>query len=368
MKRRNISNVCQPVHAGFLLLFAIISFSVPAVAQTATDPYSVNGVPVDETAASAQAARTTALANGQKKAFDILLRRLTLSADHSRLPAIPAGQIVNYVRDFSVDEKSSDVRYIAQMDVRFRSADVRSLLRNYSIPFAETVARPLVILPVYEAAGDLKLWEEPNPWRAAWQRVVVNEGLSPMVMPLGDLPDLSALTASQAVNGDADRIATITSRYAANGALVATASVKDSTAGTVEVYASAFGRGATDTVFSNSFRPADGETPEAVMDRARDWLRTAVDDAWKDRNLIRFGQEAVVLVRVPIRSLSDWNDIRRRLDDIAIIYKRELLSLALDRAMVDLYFTGDADQLRSALAQKDLVLEAELGQWVLRQL
>lgn len=368
MKRRNISNVCQPVHAGFLLLFAILSFALPAGAQTAPDPYSVNGVPVDETAASAQAARTTALANGQKKAFDILLRRLTLSADHSRLPTIPAGQIVNYVRDFSVDEKSSDVRYIAQMDVRFRSADVRSLLRNYSIPFAETVAKPLVILPVYEAGGDLKLWEEPNPWRAAWQRIVVSDGLSPMVNPLGDLPDLSALTASQAVNGDAERIATIAGRYAANGALVATASVKDNPAGSVEIYASAFGRGATDTVFSETFRPAEGETPDAVMDRARDWLRMAVDDTWKDRNLIRFGQEAVVLVRVPIRSLSDWNDIRRRLDDIAIIYKRELLSLALDRAMVDLYFTGDADQLRTALAQKDLALEAELGQWVLRPL
>ena len=197
---------------------------------------------------------------------------------------------------------------------------------------------------------------------------MVNDGLSPMVMPLGDLPDLSALTASQAVNGDADRIATVASRYAANGALVATASVKADAAGSVEVYASAFGRGATDTVFSETFRPATGETAEAVMDRARDWLRMAVDDAWKDRNLIRFGQEAVVLVRVPIRSLSDWNDIRRRLDDIAIIYKRELLSLALDRAMVDLYFTGDADQLRTALAQKDLALEAELGQWVLRPL
>ena len=189
-----------------------------------------------------------------------------------------------------------------------------------------------------------------------------------MVNPLGDLPDLSALTASQAVNGDAERIATIAGRYAANGALVATASVKDNPAGSVEIYASAFGRGATDTVFSETFRPAEGETPDAVMDRARDWLRMAVDDAWKDRNLIRFGQEAVVLVRVPIRSLSDWNDIRRRLDDIAIIYKRELLSLALDRAMVDLYFTGDADQLRTALAQKDLALEAELGQWVLRPL
>lgn len=371
MKRRNIPKVGQTVHAGFLIISAFLLGLTQAVAQDNLDPYAVLGVPVDVTAASAQAARNEALDQGQKKAFEMLLRRLTVSADHARLPEIASSQIVNYVRDFSVDEKSSSVRYVAQMDVRFRSAEVRRLLRNYSIPFAETVSKPVLVVPIYEADGETVLWEDPNPWRAVWQKVNLAGGLMPMALPLGDLPDLSVLTASQAIDGEAERIISLAQRYGADNAVVATLSARDDAAAggkVVEVLATRYG-GADDNAFhTETFRPSGDETEEMVMARARDWLRGAMANAWKEKNLIRFGQEAVVLVRVPIRSLSEWNDIRRRLDDIAIIYKRELLSLALDRAMVDIYFTGDAEQLRTALAQRDLGLDADSGQWVLRRL
>jgi hypothetical protein len=371
MRRRNISNVGHPVHAGFLAVAAFLFGAAQALAQGAPDPYEVLGVPVDVTADSAQAARTQALAQGQKAAFERLLRRLTVSTEHGRLPQIATDQIVNYVRDFSVDEKTSSVRYVGQINVRFRSAEVRQLLRNYSIPFAETVAKPTLVLPVYEAEGEVMLWDEPNPWRAAWQRTDVGQGLMPMTLPLGDLPDLSTISASQAVGGDLERIAALSERYSADSVMVATASMReDPLAGgkVIEVIATQYAAGAVEGVNNRTFSLSDGEAEEAVLDRALAWLRGVVADAWKERNLIRFGQEAVVLVRVPIGSLTDWNDIRRRLDDIAIIYKRELLSLALDRAMVDIYFTGDAEQLRTALAQRDLTLEAVSGQWVLRPL
>lgn len=371
MRRRNISNVGQPVHAGFLAIAAFLFGAVHALAQGAPDPYEVLGVPVDVTAASAQAARTEALAQGQKAAFERLLRRLTVSGDHSRLPQIATDQIVNYVRDLSVDEKTSSVRYVGQINVRFRSAEVRQLLRNYSVPFAETVAKPTLVLPVYEIEGEARLWDEPNPWRAAWQRADIGHGLLPMTLPLGDLPDLSTITASQAIGGDVERIAAMSERYSADSVMVATASMRDDPlagAKVIEVIASHFTGGTVDGVYNQTFKLAEGEAEEAVLDRALAWLRGVASDAWKERNLIRFGQEAVVLVRIPIGSLTDWNDIRRRLDNVAIIYKRELLSLALDRAMVDIYFTGDAEQLRTALAQRDLTLEAVSGQWVLRPL
>ena len=128
--------------------------------------FNVNNVTVDVKADTATIARTQALAEAERKAFYILIRRLTLTIDEERIPELSPQEIAAYVRDFSVaEEKSSSVRYIARLNYRFKPDEIRALLRAYDVPFAETPSRPAVVIAVYEIGATTELWGEPNPWR-----------------------------------------------------------------------------------------------------------------------------------------------------------------------------------------------------------
>src|SRR5580704_15909065 len=124
--------------AGLLVVLGLPAVG-PVGAWAATDPFSVTGVAVDATAATASAARDTALADGQRKAFRQLLERLAAPADYGRLPHPSDAEIVPLVAGFQLqEERTSAVRYLATLTYSFRPNAVRALLRNAGIPFAET--------------------------------------------------------------------------------------------------------------------------------------------------------------------------------------------------------------------------------------
>ena len=133
--------------------------------------FSVRGIKVDVTAGSTTDARDKALVMGQRAAFRELLERLTLRNDHLRLPSFNDNSISSFVADFEVaEEKASAVRYLATLNYSFKADDVRKLLMERKIAFAETTSKPVLVLPVYQASGYLLLWDDPNPWREAWSK------------------------------------------------------------------------------------------------------------------------------------------------------------------------------------------------------
>ena len=192
------------------------------MAADQSDTFEVERVPVDVTGKTAAEAREEALAQGEIEAFNRLLKRLTLRAQHAKLPKLNKADIDRFVSDFSVaDEKTSAVRYLASLNFRFKAEAVRQFLNDMGVGFAETVSKPVLVLPVFQDAGALILWDEPNPWREAWNGRAPVQGLVPTILPLGDLADIAAIGAEQAIDGDMQRLSAIAGRYAASDTLVA---------------------------------------------------------------------------------------------------------------------------------------------------
>ena len=106
-------------------------------------------VPVDVTAASVTEAREKAFTDGRIAALQVVLRRLASAADEARLPQPSANEVIDMAQEFSLaNEHTSEVRYLADMTVRFDANAVRNLLRAAHIPFTEAVSRPMVLRPV----------------------------------------------------------------------------------------------------------------------------------------------------------------------------------------------------------------------------
>lgn len=197
-------------------------------AAAAEDVFSVAGISVDETADTASAARSRAFRSGQRAALATLLRRLTLRTDHRRLPKVKNERLNFMVQAFEVaGEKTSNVRYLADMTVTFKPGEIRRLLREADIPFAETPSKPVLVLPVQQQGGALVLWDDPNLWREAWSQLQLTGGLVPLIVPVGDLNDIVEVDATQAAEGDPLRLSAIASRYGASDVLVTVATLSD---------------------------------------------------------------------------------------------------------------------------------------------
>jgi hypothetical protein len=335
----------------------------------AADVFQVAGVAVDVTAETAAAAREQALREGEVQAFRRLLERLTLRIDHGHLPKLRLDEIEGYVKDFSIDqEKTSPVRYLARLNVRFKAENVRRLLIEYGLPFAETPSKPVLVLPVYQATAALLLWDDPNPWFESWKSLPPADGLVPLVLPLGDLADIAAIGAEQAIDGDVQRLAAVGRRYGVGDTLVARAILGiDPGRGTprIEVFVTRYGSGLDQQTSVNSFAADGGESREALLRRAAGEVARQVEDAWKEATVLQFDETAVLAVTVPVDGLGAWLRVRRRLAAVATVRRVDLVLLSRDEVRINLHYIGEPEQLILALEQTDLVLYEESGSWIL---
>jgi hypothetical protein len=298
--------------------------------------------------------------------MEMLLARIVPQDELLALPEILPNEIAQLVGDFTVDEeRTSDVRYLATLTFRFNAESVRQFLGQRDVPFAQARGAPILVLPVMGTGGGAELWRDPNPWRDTWNARRLDGELIPIVLPLGDLDDLGAIDARRAVNGDRDGLETMMQRYGVEQVLVAQLRlIGDPAAGwaTAEVVARLFGGPAENRPLVLSFNQEPEEEQGGLFRRAADGVVSEIQETWKVDNLLRFGEQNRLMVTIPVASLAEWLEVKRRLEDIASVVGSELAYMT--RASVELMITyvGSEEQLTRALARKDLVLTRDRTQ------
>ena len=285
--------------------------------------FTVSDVHVDVTSSSSADARTEAIANGQSQAFQILLQRLVRSDSLSRLPQLSAAEIDQYVQDFTVNnERNSPIRYLADLTFRFKAPKIRVLLRDLEVDFAQTVRKPMLILPIYEVAA-------ANPWWAAWAGLNPRVGLVPFMFPIGDLKDVGIIGAEQAAVGDKPRIKEIRDRYKVDTVFVVHARLISGPKGQAAVNVKILSyvsdrRGKPE---EKNFYSIDNENKDVMLKRSADAIRNSID--------------------------------------VAIVERIDLVLISRNEAFINIYYLGEDQQLTVALAQADMKLVQEEGSWTL---
>ncbi len=343
----------------WLVLALLVTF--PG-ASRAADAFAVRGIEVDITAQAVAAAKEQAIAEAQRVGFRRLLERLTMPADHGRLPHADALQ---YVRDVAIEhERSSAVRYIAALTVRYNSSAVKKLLRDAGIKYAEPRPRPVVIVPVFRPIGTGRalLWDDPNPWRAAWLGQG-SGGLVPLVVPTGDVADAQGLPVEKALAGDAEALGALGSRFRTPDVLVMAAMVNGA-ANAVEVTAT--GMPGVMKPFDIRSYPIGEAGLDAVLRHAAAEAAQTLDNAYKQQNLLSFDRAASMAVMVQLRGLEDWVAVRERLGRVTQVRRWEIVSLSKEEAALMLYTVGEPEQVKATLGAAGLQMDWNDGFWAMR--
>ncbi len=330
--------------AALLLILANISFAK-------ADVFTVRGITVDAVGEDVIEAKQIAIRQGQAMALQVLWERLVREEDRPAIPIVENTEVERFVQNFSVSrEKSSDVRYLADMTVQFAADPIRNHLRFADIPYVDKPAPIAVVLPVYSDGYGEQLWQTENPWLSAWIGSFTQDGLSPIIAPLGDLEDMSMIDAERAVAGDLAALSDFAQRHGtANAIVVRAAWLNEST---IEVRYREFG--IPERVGQFALARTDTESPEDFLLRGVAETQAQLEKAWRRTNTVRFDQQSQLLALIRLQDLSDWIAMQRDLSAIPAVAGMRLLSLTREAAIVDLGYYGTSEQLDGFFQQRRL--------------
>jgi uncharacterized protein DUF2066 len=363
--------------SALLVVLALGVMGAPSRAQD-TDPFSAT-VAVDATANSAAQAREAARTDGQRRALAAVAERLSGGSTGAKLPKLDDKAITDLVASFEVaNERMSAVRYAGDYTFHFRPEEIRRVLGNPGLgnpassnpapanpapanpgPAAsEESAKPMVLIPVYQSVGPARLWEDPNPWRQAWEQQPAGTGAARLLVPLGDAGDIAALDADKARAGDGGALAAIARRNGGDEALVALAVLRgppdrpDGLDVTVKRYRA-------DRLVDSHMEPLTanpGEREGELLRRGAAAIVSDIGSGWKNEAAAHNDPEGSLTAILPITDLDDWVQARERLAKVPMIRKVALMALSRQEATIEIGYGGSIDQLKAGLAEISLDL------------
>ena len=330
------------------------------------DPFTVSGIAVDIKAKSASSAKRKAIGEAQELAFKRMIRRISTADAAHQFDAIDPALTGPLMGGMTIDHEQSGPReYIAQFTISFLPDKVRELLGDKYIPFVEQVAKPVLLLPVWNGLEGPILWDKANPWRSAWAGLDIANALTPLVLPAGDLSDRSTMTARQALAGDTLRLDALKARYDAQDSLIALAVP----VGDDAIWITVTGNGANGPVHYEDtvIAPAD-DRADALETTARQFL-TRMQDRWKRDRLHLYTPPAprhTMKITIPFSNIAQWEPIRSRLLSLALIAKVDIISLSGKAAVIDMTYRYDLATLRQTLERNGFTIRLVGDSWVLR--
>lgn len=366
--------------AAVLVWLAVACGGLPTRAEDASAFAAT--VPVDATADTVVKAREQARIDGQRRALAAVVDRLA-GGGKAKLPKLSDAAITDLVASFEVaNERMSAVRYLADYTFHFRPDAVRRAMASAGINLAEQRGAPptpgappqsapaeagkaVVMLPVLQAGGQSTLWEDPNPWRDAWDRQSLSGGPVHLVVPLGDAGDIAAIDAGKARAGDPQALTAVAKRNAGDAVAVAVAELRGPpnvpTGVDVTVRDYRTGQSAGSHVDQIAANP--GETEDALLRRAAAAILSDIEGGWKKAQLANYDQQGSLTAVLPIASLDDWLRARGRIAAVPAVRSIALVALSRQEATISIDYVGSIDQLKQGLAGISLDLVQGGSQW-----
>jgi hypothetical protein len=336
-----------------LVIAAFCAFAPgPASAQGAAsgrdNVYTVAGVQVDQTAASAGAAQQAGFASAQRLGFERLVRRLTVPEElAARGAPVPDGSALERLV-LSVDveeERRSATRYIGRLTVRFDPSGVRTLLRAQGLTVVDTRTAPVLAVPLTVTGTP----EETNAlWRAVWEQAGLQDELVPFATAPAALQGAPAWPAA----------APFAQAAAAGSALYATLRVQGATATATLVEVAPDARRERGEVAAR-ISGADPGSLRVALASLAEQASIRIQNEWKARVAIGGGQRARVSASALYSDLRQWVQIKQALEAAAqtLISEIRIEAVGREGALVSFMFVGDRAQLVAELARRGVSLQ-----------
>ena len=328
--------------------------------------FTVSGVRIDAEASTALDAQRTALAEGQTRAARALINRMTLPEDRleADLAPISADVAAELIAGLQIsDEQRSATRYRAIITVDFDPRAVRRYFDQAGLPFVQSQAAPVLVVPVSEGADGAAL--STAGWYDAWAMGGYRHALTPFVplslqrSPDGRLLSPPPVSTQQALSLDSGALEALADSYGVNAVAV------------IRARAGADGVRIQGDILRFT---AEGSSVEPLPVVAAPDFNTAAgrlvgrfEDDWKRASIVRSGDTAELDVTVLFNSLREWKSLQSAVAGASLVQNARLDALSRSGAAMTLTYRGDREQVRAELAARGAIFAEEPGLgWTVR--
>ena len=302
-------------------------FFIVASAAYAADPFTVSGIAVDATGETPIEAQTLAIRDGQARAANILLERLTVESERLAQGTVPVSEdnAAKMIRAMEIDnEKRSSTRYLGDITVAFNPSAMQAYLRQSGLTMISSQSRDRLVLPLSNGSLDTL-----SPWFQAWEKSGAEHALTPIRALSVEQAESLPLTAL-----DMNTLKQIGASFGVQQILIA-----DDLGGFVK---------ATDIALDSEQRSEfslNGGPLAVISKLENDWKQASVS-------------VAANAVEMPISILydthSEWLRLKDAINGSAQIQDARLDALSKDGALMTITYGGDINRLRNELAFKDV--------------
>lgn len=319
----------------YTTLLGLLLFIMASSAHAA-DPFTVSGIAVDATGDTPIEAQTLAIRDGQARAANILLERLTVESERLAKETVPVSEdnAAKMIRAMEIDnEKRSSTRYLGDITVAFNPSAMQAYLRQSELTMISSQARDRLVIPLSNGIIDTE-----SAWFQAWENSGAEHALTP----------IRALSADQAATLlpktlDMNTLKEIGSSFGVQQILVA-----DDLGGYVK---------ATDIALDSEMRSEFSLNggPLAVISK--------LENDWKQASVSVAANAVEMPISILYDSHSEWLRLKEAINGSAQIQDARLDALAKDGALMTITYGGDINRLRNELAFKgvDVRQDPKLG-------
>jgi hypothetical protein len=213
------------------------------------------------------------------------------------------------------------------------------------------------------------LWEENTLWRAAWAGATKSAGLVSLIVPEGDMEDITHISTREAVEGKADPLMALMQKYGASQACVAVLRYDPDHPDQTEVRLARYSSGGVAQEAPSTWRVGGaGLTEEGLMQAAVKQSVKALEQGWRQSQKLPSGAPVFLPVDVAVPTLASWQQVQRSMGEIPLITKAHVVTMTRGLVHIELEFRGDLATLQQALAEKGLSLEqTTVGGWLMKE-
>lgn len=332
-------------------LIAALIVVLTAFPANADERFAVE-VAVDVTDQNASAARERAMSEANRAAIVAVAKRISTAEGAAKLAEMTDEQLINFIKEVSViEEKSSSIRYLANLRVVLNEDMLRGYMTERGIPLLMGGHTRVLVVPLLrDMPGTMPLlWESTNSWREAWEKSAQGAAAQFVVLPANATNySLTDVTRLEAMDGEmldklmrfnrAEDIYILTAEPDGNGGL--------------EVRAMSYS--GDNRVIRVAGNP---EQPDQLFAAAAEQTAAIIEGRVKQQNLQEAGLETQATVLFEFSGLRQWVEAERVLKSIPYVKNIDVQAMGTHKAQFKLIFAGSTTKLLSALSEKGYALE-----------
>ena len=289
--------------------------------------------------------------------FEILMNKILLSRDLTKMNNIKLKQIKSLINHFQILEESyRKDEYKAKIKIFYSDVKIKKFLRQKNISFSQSENISAVFFPVFFINDEMQNLND-NFFYNYWTEIEIKNELINFILPLEDLEDISQIMKMKNRIEELD-VDTLVNKYDVKSYVFALIDYQDKK---LNIHVKTNFN--NNKISKNFLYEIENTNDEPALNYILKDLKLRVTDIWKEANLVNLLMPLSINLQYQHSNLEDLDKLRNIFYKISIIDSYTLVEFNINNSFFKIYYYGNPKKLRSELLKFGYQLKNDQGYW-----